>query len=76
MYKAKPKAAKQFEAIEKDQIPFAVIIGANELKEGKVRVKQQLGKEGAADGSQDKDGQLLDRREMVEFIQSRISQRV
>ena len=75
MYKAKPKAAKQFETIERDQIPFAVIIGASELKEGKVRVKEQLGKDGASDSTQDKDGQLIDRREMVDFIKGRVSQR-
>lgn len=73
MYKVKPKAAKQFETIEKDGIPFAVIIGASELQEGKVRVKQQVGKGGAA--PEDKDGQLIDRAAMVDFIKSRLAQK-
>lgn len=74
LYKAKPKAAKQFEAIDRDKIPFAVIIGSNELKDGKVRVKEQLGKEGTAT-SEDKDGQLIDRAAMVDFIKARLAQR-
>lgn len=72
MYKAKPKAAKQFEAIDKDQIPFAVIIGANELKDGKVRVKEQMGKDAVVE---DKDGKLMERSEMVQFIKSRMAGR-
>ena len=72
MYKAKPKAAKQFEAIDKDQIPFAVIIGANELKDGKVRVKEQMGKDAVVE---DKDGRLMERSEMVQFIKSRMAGR-
>lgn len=72
MYKAKPKAAKQFEAIDKDQIPFAVIIGANELKDGNVRVKEQMGKDAVVE---DKDGKLIERSEMVQFIKSRMAGR-
>jgi len=76
IYKAKPKARPQFEIIDRDQVPFAVIIGGNELKEGKIRVKEQLGKEENlnSEGS-DKDGQLIGRTEMVNFIKSRMAQR-
>lgn len=74
LYKAKPKARPQFDIIDRDQIPFAVIIGGSELKEGKVRVKEQVGKD-AADSSDDKDGQLIDRYEMVSHIRSRMTQR-
>lgn len=56
-------------------MPFAVIIGGNELKEGKIRVKEQLGKEENTEGSGDKDGQLLDRGEMVTYIKNRMAQR-
>lgn len=54
-----------------------MIIGSSELQEGKIRVKEQLGKEEnlAADG-QDKDGQLIDRKELVNFIKSRLAQRI
>jgi histidyl-tRNA synthetase len=54
-----------------------VIIGSSELQEGKIRVKEQLGKEEnlAASEGQDKDGQLIDRKELVSFIKSRLAQR-
>lgn len=76
LYKAKPKARPQFDVIERDQIPFAVIIGGNELKEGKIRVKEQVGKD-QVEGKRDddsKDGALIDRGEMVSFIKQRMSQ--
>lgn len=75
LYKAKPKAARQFEAIERDSIPFAVIIGSTELSEGKVRVKQQQVGKDSAGSAEDKDGQLIDRAEMVEYIKSRLAQK-
>jgi len=76
LYKAKPKARPQFEVIDRDQIPFAVIIGGNELKEGKIRVKEQVGKEEAEGKTEeDKDGILIDRSEMVQFIKDRMAQR-
>ena len=76
LYKAKPKARPQFDIIERDQVPFAVIIGGSELKEGKVRVKEQVGKEENLAGTdQDKNGQLIERTGMVEFIKSRMTQR-
>ncbi|KAG7091034.1 hypothetical protein E1B28_010094 [Marasmius oreades] len=39
--KVKPKLPAQFAAGEKDEVPFAVILGENELKEGIVTVKHQ-----------------------------------
>ncbi|KAF9078693.1 hypothetical protein BDP27DRAFT_1310025 [Rhodocollybia butyracea] len=39
--KKKPKLPVQFAAGEKDEVPFAVILGENEIKEGFVMVKQQ-----------------------------------
>lgn len=74
MYKAKPKTRPQFDIVERDQIPFAVIIGTSELQEGKVRIKQQLGKDGSSEEA-DKDGQLVDRDAMIQFIKDRMAQR-
>ncbi|KIO24607.1 hypothetical protein M407DRAFT_244389 [Tulasnella calospora MUT 4182] len=48
MYKAKPKPRAQFEYCDKEQIPYAVILGPDEWKEGLVRVKPQVGKDEAA----------------------------
>ncbi|KAI1790933.1 histidyl-tRNA synthetase [Ganoderma leucocontextum] len=39
--KAKPKLPAQFAAGEKDEAPFAIILGGDELKEGLVTVKEQ-----------------------------------
>ncbi|KDR67989.1 hypothetical protein GALMADRAFT_257538 [Galerina marginata CBS 339.88] len=39
--KSKPKLSAQFAAGEKDEVPFAVILGADELKAGLVTVKEQ-----------------------------------
>ena len=41
MAKTKPKLPSQFAAGEKDEVPFAVILGADELKAGLVTVKEQ-----------------------------------
>ncbi|KAF9461940.1 hypothetical protein BDZ94DRAFT_1310139 [Collybia nuda] len=39
--KTKPKLPAQFAAGEKDEVPFAIILGADELKAGLVTVKEQ-----------------------------------
>ncbi|EIN14323.1 hypothetical protein PUNSTDRAFT_129962 [Punctularia strigosozonata HHB-11173 SS5] len=39
--KTKPKLSAQFAAGDRDEVPFAVILGADELKEGLVTVKEQ-----------------------------------
>ena len=41
MAKIKPKLPAQFAAGEKDEVPFAIILGADELKAGLVTVKEQ-----------------------------------
>ncbi len=41
MAKKKPKLPVQFAAGEKDEVPFAVILGGDELKAGLVTVKEQ-----------------------------------
>ena len=40
-FKNKPKLPAQFAAGEKDEIPFAIILGGDELKAGLVTVKEQ-----------------------------------
>ncbi|KAG8807249.1 Cytoplasmic and mitochondrial histidine tRNA synthetase [Serendipita sp. 399] len=42
LLKNKPKLPAQFSASEKDEIPFAIILGENELKERFVVVKEQV----------------------------------
>lgn len=75
MYKAKPKPQRQFEIVDRDQIRFAVILGPEEVKAGKVRIKEQLGKEVNAD-AQDKSGLVVDRQEMVDWLLRRLKDNV
>lgn len=41
MFKNKPKLNAQFDAGERDEVPFAIIIGEEEMKAGLVVVKEQ-----------------------------------
>lgn len=43
MHKLKPKLARQFEVLDKEQIPYALIIGPDEVRDGIVNVKTQVG---------------------------------
>ncbi|KAH9486033.1 Histidine--tRNA ligase, mitochondrial [Psilocybe cubensis] len=71
--KSKPKIAAQFAAGEKDEVPFAIILGADELKAGLVTVKEQRWE--LVDGkkvkieSADK-GTQVKRSELLEWIKA------
>ncbi|KAG9026231.1 Cytoplasmic and mitochondrial histidine tRNA synthetase [Tulasnella sp. JGI-2019a] len=69
MYKAKPKLRAQFEYCDKELIPFAVILGPDELKEGFVRVKEQRGKE--ADSSAG-EGEKVKIDDLVAWLKARL----
>lgn len=47
LYKKKPKLQAQFAVVDKEQIPYAVMLAPGEWAQGKVRVKQQLVKDEA-----------------------------
>ncbi|TFK71156.1 histidyl-tRNA synthetase [Pluteus cervinus] len=71
--KAKPKLPAQFAAGEKDEVPFAIILGADELKAGLVTVKSQRwelvdGKKAKIE-SADK-GSQVKRSELVDWLKS------
>ncbi|KAK2849626.1 Cytoplasmic and mitochondrial histidine tRNA synthetase [Arthroderma sp. PD_2] len=55
-YKVKPKLPAQFKAAESNNVPFAVILGEDELAAGQVRVKEM----GLPDGHPEKEGLLID----------------
>lgn len=42
MHKLKPKLQRQFEVLEKELIPYALIIGPDEVRDGLVNVKTQV----------------------------------
>ena len=72
MYKAKPKLLKQFDYCDKEenQIPWMVIIGSDEVKEGKVRVKNMKQK---SDDPNEKNGVLMDRSQLVQELKNRLA---
>ena len=72
MYKAKPKLGPQWDAVDRDGVPIAVILGPDELKQGQVRVKVQLGKDA---GQEQGTGALVARTEMVAYIRERLAER-
>ncbi|KAI0368941.1 histidyl-tRNA synthetase [Pilatotrama ljubarskyi] len=73
LLKAKPKLPAQFAAGEKDEVPFAIILGGDELKEGLVTVKEQKwefvdGKKAKVE-SNDK-GTKVKRSELIDWLKS------
>ena len=75
-FKAKPKLPAQFAAGEKDEVPFAIILGGDELKEGLVTVKEQKwefvdGKKVKVE-SNDK-GTKVKRAELIQWIKDTLT---
>ncbi|KAI0347935.1 histidyl-tRNA synthetase [Trametopsis cervina] len=73
LFKNKPKLPAQFAAGEKDEAPFAIILGGDELKEGLVTVKEQ--KWEFVNGEKTKvqladQGTKIKRSELIDFIKS------
>ncbi|KAI6024549.1 hypothetical protein EDC04DRAFT_3116709, partial [Pisolithus marmoratus] len=71
--KKKPKLPAQFAAAEKDEVPFDIILGADELKEGLVTVKEQRWE--FVDGKKAKvqstdQGTKVRREELVSWLKS------
>lgn len=67
MYKLKPKLQAQFTVCDKEQIPFAVIIGKDELESGVVKIKDMQNKNENEGG-----GVTVKREEMVEFLKKKL----
>jgi histidyl-tRNA synthetase len=69
MYKNRPKLLKQFEYCDKPEhaIPLIVIVGADEVSDGKVRIKDQ-----AHPVESQKNGVLVDRKDMVAELRKRL----
>ncbi|KAJ4413268.1 Cytoplasmic and mitochondrial histidine tRNA synthetase [Didymella pomorum] len=68
-YKLKPKLPQQFKQAETAGVPLAVILGEEELKAGKVKIKVM----GITDeNNPEKDGVLVDRKDMVTEIRKRL----
>ncbi|KAI4088208.1 MAG: hypothetical protein LQ344_006230 [Seirophora lacunosa] len=67
-YKLKPKLPAQFKAADVNGVPFAVILGEDEEKAGKVKIKEL----GLPEGHPEKDGVMVNKSELVQEVRSRL----
>lgn len=68
-YKLKPKLPAQFKAAESASVPLAVILGEEEQIAGKVRIKEM----GLPEGHPEKDGVLVELKELPTEIKKRLA---
>lgn len=68
LYKVKPKLDKQFAAAEANGTPWAVVLGEDELKEGKVKIKEM----GLAADHPEKNGVAVSIDELVPEMKKRL----
>lgn len=70
-YKLKPKLQTQFNTCDREQIPFAVIMGPDELKEGLVKIKDM--RKDREVSEEEKAGVVVKRSEIVEELKKRLA---
>ncbi|KAI1852312.1 hypothetical protein JX265_006362 [Neoarthrinium moseri] len=68
LYKVKPKLQNQFKAAETNGVPFAVVLGEDELAQGKVKIKEM----GLGDGHPEKEGVLVDLASVADEVKQRL----
>lgn len=68
-WKVKPKLPAQFKAAEVNGVPFAIILGEQELAEGIVKLKEM----GLPDGHPEKDGVAIQLTDLEKEVKQRIS---
>lgn len=66
--KVKPKLDRQFKAADLNGIPFGIIIGKDELEQGKVKIKQM----GLPEGHPEKEGVLVNLSDIVPEVKRRL----
>ncbi|KAK0657337.1 hypothetical protein B0T16DRAFT_452813 [Cercophora newfieldiana] len=69
LYKVKPKLPAQFKAAEQNGVPFALILGEDELARGEVRIKEM----GLAADHPLKEGELISLEDLEKEVQQRLS---
>jgi len=67
MYKADPKLDKQFQVCEREKIPYAIIIGNEEIEKQVVKIKDQSNKESG-------NGEVVPRSEYIQYIKNLLNQ--
>lgn len=67
----KPKLPNQFKAAEVNGVPFAIVLGEDELAQGKVKIKEM----GLPDGHAEKEGVLVDISDLVLQVKERLARK-
>ncbi|QIW96228.1 hypothetical protein AMS68_001746 [Peltaster fructicola] len=67
-WKVKPKLPQQFKAAEANGVPFAIILGDEELAAGKCKIKEM----GLPEGHAEKEGVMIELADLVEEVKKRI----
>lgn len=67
-YKVKPRTQSQWDACDRDMIPFAVIVGDDEIQKGLVKIKDMRAKDDSQRG-----GLEYPRAEMITELQRRLA---
>jgi histidyl-tRNA synthetase len=67
----KPKLQNQFKAAESNGVPFAVVLGEDELAQGKVKIKEM----GLGDGHPEKEGVLVDLANVADEVRQRLQRK-
>ncbi|KAK4890585.1 Cytoplasmic and mitochondrial histidine tRNA synthetase [Elasticomyces elasticus] len=68
-WKVKPKLPAQFKSAEVGGVPLAIILGDEEIAQGKCKVKEM----GLPEGHPEKDGVLIDLAKLEEEVKQRLS---
>ncbi|KAF9769670.1 Cytoplasmic and mitochondrial histidine tRNA synthetase [Fusarium sp. DS 682] len=71
LYKVKPKLPAQFKAAEANGVPFAIFLGEDEVKSGKVKIKEM----GLQEGHPEKEGILVSMSDMAKEIKVRLQRK-
>lgn len=71
LYKIKPKLGNQFNAAEKNGCPLCVVIGEDEMAQGKVKIKEM----GLRDGHPEKEGVMVSLDDLVPEVRKRIQRK-
>ncbi|KAH7027503.1 histidyl-tRNA synthetase-like protein [Microdochium trichocladiopsis] len=71
LYKVKPKLPNQFKAAEINGVPFAIVLGEEELAQGKAKIKEM----GLKDGHPEKEGVLVDLANIAAEVQQRLQRK-
>ncbi|KAF2716735.1 histidyl-tRNA synthetase [Polychaeton citri CBS 116435] len=68
LWKVKPKLPQQFKAAEANGVPFAVVLGEDELAKGTCKIKEM----GLPEGHPEKEGVVVEMSKLVEEVKQRL----